>query len=64
MDDKSKRGGPDRQRVSSTEPYEVRHISEKFDLPPPLVKKVIEQVGPMRVNVERKLQQMKENGKK
>lgn len=36
-DDKSKRGLPDRQRVSSTERYEVDYLARKVGLPSPLV---------------------------
>jgi hypothetical protein len=63
-DDKSKRGKPDRDRVSSQEPYEVRDLAKKKELPAPLVKKIIEQVGPMRRDVERKLDEMKKNGRR
>lgn len=62
-DDKTKRGKPDRDRVSANEPYEVKRIAEKVNLPPPLVKKVIQQEGPMRKNVEQYLNQMKKNRK-
>jgi hypothetical protein len=58
-DDKSKRGKPDRDRVSSTERYEVDHLVKKHGLPAPLVKKVIQQEGPMRKNVESYLEKMK-----
>jgi hypothetical protein len=62
-DNKSKRGKPDRDRVSGGEPYEVRHLVKKHDLPTPLVKKVIQQEGPMRKNVESYLERMKRNGR-
>ena len=58
-DNKKKVGKPDRDRVSSTEPYEVNRIAEKFALPSPLVKKVIVQEGPMRRDVEKYLEKMK-----
>lgn len=60
-DDKSKRGAPDRARVSAQEAYEVNDLARKFELPPPLVKKIIEQEGPMRSHVETKLREMKRN---
>ena len=58
-DDKKKTGKADRDRVASTEPYEVARIAKKFELPPPLVKKVIEREGPMRKDVEKYLEKMK-----
>jgi hypothetical protein len=57
-DNKKKTGKPDRDRVSGKEPYEVDHLAKKFDLPPPLVQKVIKQEGPMRKDVERYLEKM------
>ncbi len=62
-DDKNKRGKPDRDRVSSNEPYEVRYLAKKVGLPAPLVRNVIKQEGPMRSNVERYLTRMKRNGR-
>ena len=59
-DNKRKVGKPDRERVSSQEPYEVDHLAKKFALPPPLVKKVIVQEGPMRRDVEKYLEKMKQ----
>ena len=61
-DDKQKVGKPDRDRVSSTERYEVDDLAKKHGLPPPLVKKVIQQEGPMRKNVDDYLRKMKKNG--
>lgn len=58
-DDKSKTGKPDRDRVAGGERYEVDQLAKKFELPAPLVKKVIEQEGPMRRDVEKYLEKMK-----
>ena len=58
-DNKKKVGKPDRIRVSGTERYEVDQIAKKFELPPPLVRNVIKQEGPMRRNVESYLRGMK-----
>jgi hypothetical protein len=58
-DDKKKVGKPDRDRVSSTESYEVNRLVKKFELPAPLVKKIIVQEGPMRKDVEKYLEKMK-----
>lgn len=63
-DNKKIVGKPDRARVSAKEPYEMRRLAEKVDLPVPLVTKVAEQVGPMRSKVEKKLNEMKRNGRK
>jgi hypothetical protein len=38
-------------------------LVKKHDLPTPLVKKVIQQEGPMRKNVESYLERMKRNGR-
>jgi len=60
-DDKTKRGKPDRERVSGGEQYEVNYLAKKLSLPAPLVRNVIKQEGPMRSNVERYLNRMKRN---
>lgn len=62
-DDKKKVGKPDRDRVSANEPYEVRRIAKQTDMPAPLVKNVVKQVGPMRKNVEAYIEKMKRNRK-
>jgi hypothetical protein len=61
-DDPSKRGKPDRDRVSQ-QPHEIKHLEKKFDLPPPLIRKVVQQEGPKRQNIERYLDRMKRNGR-
>lgn len=58
-DDKKKVGKPDRDRVSSKEPYELERLVKKYELPTPLVKKIVEQEGPMRKDIERYLDKMK-----
>jgi len=62
-DDPSKRGKPDRDRVSQ-QPHEVRHIVKQTGKPAPLVKKIIEQVGPSRQKVVEKLKEMDRNKKR
>lgn len=62
-DDKKKIGKPDRDLVSSTEPYEVDYLAKKHQLPAPLIKKVVEQEGPSRKAVEKYLEEMKKNRK-
>jgi hypothetical protein len=58
-DDKKKVGKADRDRVSSKEPYEVERLVKKYELPTPLVRKVVEQEGPMRKDIEKYLEKMK-----
>lgn len=62
-DNKKKMSNPDRSRVSANEPYEVAGLAKKAGPPPPLVRKVIQQEGPNRKNVEEYLKAMKKNGK-
>lgn len=62
-DNKKIVGKPDRNRVSAEEDYEVRVLAKKFDMPPPLVKNVIAQEGPMRRDVEAYLTKMKAGNK-
>ena len=63
-DSKNRRGPADRIRVSAEERYEVQHLANKHGLPEPLVKKVIEQKGPMREDVEKHLEKVKRDAKK
>jgi len=58
-DNKTKVSKPDRDRVSANEPYEVAQLARKFELPPPLIRNVIGQEGPMRRDIEKYLTQMK-----
>ena len=57
-------GKSDRDRVSAKESYEMRRLAKKVELPVPLVEKVTKQVGPMRDKVEKKLNEMKRNGRR
>lgn len=58
-DDNRQTDRPDRARVAADESYEVKALSEKFALPPVLVKRVIQQEGPTRREVETYLRKMK-----
>jgi len=49
--------------VSASESYEVEHVAKQTHLPAPLVRKIIEQVGPMRSRVVAKLNELKKNRK-
>jgi hypothetical protein len=51
-DDKNNQGSQDRLRISADEDYEVRHLAEKFGVPPAIVRKGISEVGNMRKDVE------------
>ncbi|WP_343226968.1 DUF3606 domain-containing protein [Luteolibacter arcticus] len=54
-DDKSKTGGPDRDRINTGEDYEVRDWSKKFGVTPEELKKAADKVGPMADDVKREL---------
>lgn len=60
-DNKKKTGKPDRTRVAANQDYEIGHLAKKHELPRPLVRNVVQQVGPMRSDVEAYLRQMKRN---
>jgi hypothetical protein len=60
-DDLEEVGKPDRDRVSANEPYEVKPLAEKYDVPVSTVQNVIREEGPMRTDVERALQNLKKN---
>lgn len=47
-DDKSKRGGPDRARVASEEPYEVAYFAKKHGLTQAQAREIIQTHGPSR----------------
>jgi len=54
-DDKSKRGGADRDRINVHEDYELRYWSEKFGVSPEKLKETVQRVGVMVTDVEREL---------
>jgi hypothetical protein len=51
-DDRSKRGGADRKRVSVVEEHEVRYWCDRFDCTERQLRDAVEDVGPMVVDVE------------
>lgn len=55
MDDKSKPGNPDRQRISTSEEYEVRDWAKKFGVSPEELKAAVARVGNEAENVKRYL---------
>ena len=54
-DDKSKTGGPDRERINVNEDYELRDWSEKFGVTPDELKTAVKKVGPMADDVRKEL---------
>jgi hypothetical protein len=54
-DDKSKRGGADRQRIDVREDYECRHWAEKFGVSAEELKRAVMKVGPMADDAAREL---------
>ncbi|WP_341408104.1 DUF3606 domain-containing protein [Luteolibacter soli] len=54
-DDKSKTGGPDRQRINTSEEYEVQDWSKKFGVTTDQLKDAVDKVGPMADDVRREL---------
>ena len=54
-DDKSNRGNPDRQRINTSEPYEVRDWAKKFGVSEDVLRTAVVQVGNMARDVERYL---------
>jgi hypothetical protein len=54
-DDKTKRGGADRRRISLSEDYEVRDWSEKFGVSHDDLREAVHKVGDQADDVERYL---------
>ena len=44
-DDKSKRGGQDRERINMSEDYEVRYWTQKFDVDEDRLRDAVDKVG-------------------
>jgi hypothetical protein len=55
MDDKSKVGKPDRDRVNVKEPYELERWAKKWNVSTDKVKEVEKKVGPMVKDIEKAL---------
>ncbi|MDX8525138.1 DUF3606 domain-containing protein [Mesorhizobium sp. MSK_1335] len=58
-DDKSKRGGRDRDKVSAEEDYEVRHFANKVGLTVQQVRELIKQHGNDRKMLEREADKLR-----
>jgi len=51
-DEKSNRGVPDRDRISLTEPYEVKYWANRFGVTADELKKAVHKVGSVPAQVE------------
>jgi hypothetical protein len=58
-DDKTKRGGQDRGRVSGMEDYEVKYLAQKHGVTQKAVKEAVQKVGAARAKVEAELKKSK-----
>ncbi len=58
-DDKSKRGGPDRQQVSGEEPYEVRFFAEKHGISRDRAEMLIQKFGNNRAKLDAEAEKLK-----
>lgn len=54
-DDKSKRGGQDRTRISLDEEYEVQHWAKKFGVSRQELERAVKKVGPEADRVAKEL---------
>jgi hypothetical protein len=54
-DDLTKRGKPDRERISLTEEWELRYWCDKFQVSEAELRDAVEQVGSMAKDVEKLL---------
>jgi hypothetical protein len=62
-DDKKLRGGRDRNRVSGSEPYEVRYLTEKFNVSRDIVMDAIQSCGNDRSRIEEYLKERTGRGR-
>jgi len=54
-DDKTKSGAADRARISIEQDYERRDWAKKFNVTEDQLRKAVDKVGPMAVDVEKEL---------
>jgi Protein of unknown function (DUF3606) len=54
-DDRKKRGGQDRSRISTSEDYEVKYWSKKFGISPKELKAAVKKVGSSAAAVQKEL---------
>jgi hypothetical protein len=62
-DDRSKRGGPDRQRVSAEEGYEVAHFANKHGITLDEARDIIQRHGPSRAQSDAAAEKLKGRGR-
>lgn len=62
VDNKSKRGGPDRQRVSGGERYEVRYFARKHGISKDQAESLIKGVGNDREKLNPAAEKLKKAG--
>jgi len=55
VDDTTKRGGPDRDRINPDKDYEVRLWAEKWGVSREQLKQAVQKAGPMAEDVAREL---------
>jgi len=55
-DDKSKQGKADRDRINTSEDYEVQDWAKHFGVSKEKIKDAVEKVGPMVKDVQKELQ--------
>ena len=58
-DDKAKRGGQDRTRVSGDQGYEVRYFAKKHSISTEQAQKLIDKVGPNREKLNAAAEKLK-----
>jgi hypothetical protein len=61
-DGKSKRGGPDRDRVAGGEGYEVDYFARKHGISPADVERLIRRVGNNREKLDAEVERLKKVG--
>ena len=54
-DDKTKTGSPDRDRINTSEDYEVRDWAKKFGVSEDRLREAVRRVGPVASDVARQL---------
>ena len=54
-DDKTKTGSPDRDRINTSEDYEVRDWAKKFGVSEDRLREAVKKVGPVASDVARQL---------
>lgn len=59
MDDKQKKGSPDRDRINVKESYELEYWSKKFKVTPDQLKQAVKSAGTSAIEVEKLLKKLK-----